>query len=111
MSHLCDAVLDCIQQVLIHLSRQCVIQQDVGALLVRAKGPNSPGRQHVPAVLVSEEVGDLLSGPIQVDVPLLNVLVQPLLSPHATVKPLDHITLQAACAGKIAMKRLSSHTR
>ena len=42
LSHLCDAVLDSIEQVFVHLSRQCVIQQDIGALLVRAKGPNCP---------------------------------------------------------------------
>ena len=83
-----DAILDSTEQVFVHLSRQGIVQQDVGALLVRAKGPHRAGGQHIPAVLLPEEVGHLLAGPVHVDQPLLNVQIQPLPEQPSSVSPI-----------------------
>lgn len=40
VQYLSDAAFHSQQQILVHLSRQGVIQQDIGPLLVRAKGPD-----------------------------------------------------------------------
>mmetsp|Transcript_43120 Transcript_43120/g.107915 ORF Transcript_43120/g.107915 Transcript_43120/m.107915 type:complete len:423 (-) Transcript_43120:1309-2577(-) len=72
-------VLDVTQQLLVHLARQGVIHEDVGAVGLGAEGPDAACGKNVPVVLLLEEGGLALAVPRRADQPCLDILSKPLL--------------------------------
>lgn len=62
-----DAILDGVEQALVHVRGQRVVHQNIGALALRAEGPDGPRCQEVPLVLLLEERSDLLARPVDAD--------------------------------------------
>mmetsp|Transcript_12875 Transcript_12875/g.38024 ORF Transcript_12875/g.38024 Transcript_12875/m.38024 type:complete len:676 (+) Transcript_12875:129-2156(+) len=73
-----DEVADTVQQLLVHLGRERVVHEHVGALVVGAEAPHRARREQVPVVPLLEELAQPLPLPPDVDGARLDVLGDPL---------------------------------
>mmetsp|Transcript_82865 Transcript_82865/g.235065 ORF Transcript_82865/g.235065 Transcript_82865/m.235065 type:complete len:886 (-) Transcript_82865:399-3056(-) len=83
-----QALLALPEEGLVDLARQGVVHEHVGAAALRPEGPDRPGREQVPVVVLREEVAHAPRVPVDLHPPLLDVL------PEALLQRLrDHVQL------------------